>query len=303
MALKENHPRRQHCVPQFLLRHFADENERFFVFDKAKESVFESKPGAVIAESWFYDFIDGKGEPHSFEYILSEHESVIAGLVGSIIDQQAIAHLTKMDRLNIAQFVAVLQYRVQAVRQRLKSLHDGIHRVLEQRGIDGGDVVPKLSGQDRKHASLVQMHRAIKNGRGLAKRSWMLQRAPDSAPFYISDNPVAMVNYLESRARMIKHPGAEIYLPISRQYTLYIVSDMVAAALLAGVAPESRDQAEAMRTGRADQLALENVEHQNSLQVQHASRFVISATNDFTVVRKLIKRNTSLKEPPGFKGS
>jgi Protein of unknown function (DUF4238) len=303
MALNENHPKRQHCVPQFLLRKFADDEGKFYVFNKAKESAFESKPGAVIAESWFYDFVDGKGEPHTFEYILSEHESTIAALVGSIIDRQSIAHLTSMDRLNIAQFVAVLQYRVQAVRQRLKSLHDGIQRVLEERGFDGGDVAPKLSAQDIQHAALAQMGRAIKNGRVLAKRRWMLQRAPDSRPFYISDNPVAMVNYVEARALRIDHPGVEIYLPISRQYTLYIVSDMMAMALLASVDPEARDQAEALRTGRADQLAPENVEHQNSLQVQCASRFVISSTNDFTMAREMIKRNPSLTEPPGYKVS
>jgi hypothetical protein len=303
MAVKENHPKRQHGVPQFLLRNFADEKDKFYVFDKAKESAFESKPGAVIAESWFYDFVDGKGVPHTFEYVLSEHESTIAALARSIIDRQSISHLTSIDRLNIAQFVAVLQYRVQAVRQRLKSLHDGIQRVLEERGFDGRDVAPKLSAQDIQHAALAQMHGAIKNGRVLAKRWWMLQRAPDSTPFYISDNPVAMVNYLEPRALKIDHPGVEIYLPISRQYTLYIVSDMVARVLLAGVAPEARDQAEAMRTGRADQLAPENVQHQNSLQVQHASRFVISSTNDFTVARDMIKGNPSLKEPPGYKVS
>jgi Protein of unknown function (DUF4238) len=200
MALKENHPKRQHCVPQFLLRHFAGEKEKFYVFDKAKGSVFESTPGAVIAESWFYDFVDGKGEPQTFEYILGQHESVIASLFASIIDRQSIAHLTKMDRLNIAQFVAVLQYRVQAVRQRLKSLHDGIQRVLEERGFDGGDVAPKLTDQDLQHASLGQMRGAIQNGMVLAKRWWMLQRAPDPTPFWISDNPVAMVNYLEPRA-------------------------------------------------------------------------------------------------------
>ncbi|WP_425400400.1 DUF4238 domain-containing protein [Aeoliella sp.] len=300
MALKENHPKRQHCVPQFLLRHFADAKGKFYVLDKAIESVFESKPGAVIAESWFYDFVDGNGEPHTFEYILSEHESVIANLIASIMNRQSIAHLTKMDRLNIAQFVAVLQYRVQAVRQRLKSLHDGIQRVLEERGFDGGDVAPNLTDQELQHASLAQMHRAINNGRVLAKRWWMLQRAPDLTPFYISDNPVAMVNYLEPRARMIEHPGAEIYLPISRQYTLYIVSDMVAAVLFTSMAPEARDQAEAMRTGRADQLAPENVEHQNSLQVQYASRFVISSRNDFKVAREMIQGNPGLKELPGY---
>ena len=108
MALKENHPKRQHCVPQFLLRNFADDKEKFYVFDKTKESAFESRPGAVIAESWFYDFVDGKGEPHTFEYVLSDHESMIAALTRSIIDRQSIAHLTSMDRLNIAQFIAVL---------------------------------------------------------------------------------------------------------------------------------------------------------------------------------------------------
>jgi len=303
MALKENHPKRQHCVPQFLLRNFVDDKAKYYVFDKAKESAFESKPGAVIAESWFYDFVDSKGQPHTFEYVLSKHESTIAALVGSIIDRQSIAHLTSMDRLNIAQFIAVLQYRVQAVRQRQNSRHDGIRRVLEERGIDGGDVAPKLSAQDIQHASLVQMHRAIKNGRVLVKRLWMLQRAPDSRPFYISDNPVTMVNYVEPRALKIDHPGVEIYLPISRHYTLYIVSDMVAMALLAGVAPEARDHAEAMRTGSADQLAPENVEHQNSLQVQHASQFVISSTNDFTVASEMIKRNPSLKEAPGYEVS
>jgi hypothetical protein len=186
------------------------------------------------------------------------------------------------------------------VRQRLKSLHGGMQRVLEERGFDGGDVAPKLTAQDIQHASLTQMHHAIKNGRVLAKRWWMLQHAPESTPFYISDNPVAMVNYMEPRAMKIDHPDVEIYLPISRQYTLFIVSDMVAAALLAGVAPEARDQAEAIRTGRADQLTPENVGHQNSLQVQHASRFVISSTNDFTVAREVIKRNPSFKEPPGY---
>jgi hypothetical protein len=41
-----------------------------------------------------------------------------------------------------------------------------------------------------------------------------------------------MVNYLESRARIKEHPDAEINLPISRNHTLYIVSDTVAMALL-----------------------------------------------------------------------
>ena len=78
---------------------------------------------------------------------------------------------------------------------------------------------------------------------------------------------------------------------------------MVAAALLAGLVPEARDQTEAIRSGNADLLSPENVQHQNSLQVQQASRFIISSSTDFTVAREMIRRNPSLKEPPGFKMS
>ena len=44
----------------------------------------------------------------------------------------------------------------------------------------------------------------------------------------------------------------------------------------------------------------ENVEHQNSVQVQHASRLVISSVKDFTVAREMIRRNPKLKELPGI---
>lgn len=300
MALKENHPRRQHYVPRFLLRNFLNDKGRFSVFDKAKEVVFESKPEAIMAESYFYDFVDRKGEQQTFEYVLGEHESTIAALTRTIIERESIAHLTRMDRLNIAQFIAVLQHRVQAVRQRLTSLHDGIQRVLAERGIDGGDVAPKLTPEQLHEASLGEMHRSIKNGRPLAKRRWMLQRAPDATPFYISDNPVAMVNYLIPDARHIEHPDVELYLPISSRFCLYILSDAVAMTLLAGVVPEAREQAEALRTGAPDQLAPENVVHQNSLQVQYSSRFVIAPDDNFEIAREMIAKNPKLKEPPGF---
>src|SRR5581483_3503795 len=125
--------------------------------------------------------------------------------------------------------------------------------------IDGGDVAPKLTPQQLHEASLAEMHRSIKNGRPLAKRRWMLQRAPDSTPFHISDNPVAMVNYLVPHARHIDHPDVELYLPNSSRFSLHILSDAVAMTLLAGAVPEAREQAEALRTGAADQLSAEHV--------------------------------------------
>jgi hypothetical protein len=301
MALKDNHPRRQHCVPKFLLANFADEDGNIFVFDKSKETSFPSKPATMIAETYFYDFVDHKGEQQTFEYILGEHEGLISQLFRTIIERESLAHLTSMDRLNIAQFIAVLQYRVQAVRHRLKSIHDGLQRTLEERGIDGGDVAPKLSAEQLQRASLEYMHQSIKNGRTFARRLLLLQRAPDSMPFYTSDNPVAMVNCLEPQIRrMPEHPGTEVYLPISRQFSLHYVCDFTANKLVGDLAPEARRETVTRVSSKAHLLAPENVEHQNILQVEHAARFLISSINDFTVAREMINRNPKLKEPPGY---
>lgn len=301
MALKDNHPRRQHCVPKFLLKNFADERENIFVFDKSKEASFPSKPATMIAETYFYDFVDDVGEQQTFEYVLAEHEGLIAELFRTIIERESVVHLTSMDRLNIAQFIAVLQYRTQAVRHRLKSIHDGIQRTLEERGFDGGDVAPKLSAADLQKASLHYMHQSIKNGRTFARRLLTLQRAPNSTPFYISDNPVAMVNSLEPHIRrMPEHRGTEVYLPISRQFSLHIASDFAATVLFGGMAREERLRAVSTISSKAHPLAPEDVEHQNMFQVEHASRFVISAVDNFTVAREMIKRNPKLKDPPGY---
>ncbi|CAN5475780.1 hypothetical protein BH11PLA2_BH11PLA2_29850 [soil metagenome] len=301
MTLKENHPRRQHCVPRFLLKQFGDKDERFFVFNKATGVSFESEAVAVIAQTHFYDFVDSTGEQQTYEYVLAYHEGVISQLFRTIIERESVAHLTGQDRLNIGQFIAVLQYRTQAVRHRLKSLYQGIQRTLEERGIDGGDVVPKFTAENLQKASLQHMHQSIKNGRIFSRRLLMLQRAPDSTPFYISDNPVAMVNPLEPHIRrMPEHRGTEVYMPISRQFSLHIASDFAARVLFGDLTREARIRAVSALSSKAHLLASEDAENQNMFQVEHSSRFIISAIDDFKLVMEMIQRNPKLKEPPGY---
>ena len=52
--------------------------------------------------------------------------------------------------------------------------------------------------------------------------------------------------------------------------------------------------------GIPDLIPAESVDHQNSLQVQYASRFIISPFDEFDLARKMIDDNGKLKEPPGF---
>jgi hypothetical protein len=311
-----NHPKNQHYVPQFLLRGFTNEKGQVVVFDKAAEKTFPTSPRGVAAEARFYDFVDGNGDPQSLEHFLGSMEAKVAGIIGGILDRESIIHLTRDDRVFVSLFAAVQQLRVKAERQRMQSLNAGILRVLAERRIDPGDVVREMNDDDVKRQAVARIHMAKKTAEFFVNKAWVLRRAPENRPFWISDNPVTLHNITEPNQRGLDSPGVEIQLPISRRFSICFLCDSMARLIRQGIADLKRyerdfgyphpgaaeilHQAEVIETGKPDLLMPENVDHQNSLQVQYASRFIISAADDFGLAREMIRRNPRLKEPPRF---
>jgi hypothetical protein len=311
-----NHPKNQHYVPQFLLCGFTNEKGQLFVFDKAAEKTFPTSPRGVAAEARFYDFVDSNGDPQSLEYFLGSMEAKAAAIIRGILERHSLGHLTRDDRVSVSLFAAVQQLRVKAVRQRMQSLNAGILQVLAERGIDPGDLVREMNDDDLKRQAIARIQMAKKTAEYFFNKVWILRRAPDHRPFWISDNPIALHNIVEPSQQALNSPGVEIQLPISRQFSICFLCDNMAQFIRQGVADLKRyerdfghahpgaaeilHQAEVIETGNPDPLDPENVDHQNSLQVQYASRFVISPTDDFDLAREMIRRNPRLKDPPGF---
>jgi len=50
--------------------------------------------------------------------------------------------------------------------------------------------------------------------------AWIINRAPQEKPFYISDNPVVLHNLVAPRQLRLDTPGIEVYLPISPSLAL-----------------------------------------------------------------------------------
>ena len=121
---------------------------------------------------------------------------------------------------------------------------------------------------------------------------------------------------MEPNGRGLNSPGVEIHFPISRRFSICFMFDYVWRMIQEGVADLQRyqrdfghanpgaagilHQADVIENGTPDLLAPENVDHQNSLQVQYASRFVISPTDNFDLAREMIRLQPGLKEPPGY---
>lgn len=315
MATK-NHPKRQHSVPQCVLRNFMDGKERLAVFDKTTGKTFRTSPAGIAGEGGFYDFVDSKGDPQSAEYFLGALEGKAARVIGGVLDRQSIAHLTKDDRVTLSLFAAVQQLRVLAERERMRSLNAGIMRVLAERGIDGGDVMREVTEEEIKGHTTRELRRAKTTAEYFFNKVWILRQSPEDKPFWVSDNPITLHNVMEPNGRGLNSPGVEILFPISRRFSICFMCDHVWRMIQEGVADLQRyerdfghaypgaagilHQAEVIENGTPDLLAPENVDHQNSLQVQSASRFVISPTDNFDLAREMIRLHPGLKEPPGY---
>jgi hypothetical protein len=281
MAKKTNHPRLQHYVPQFLLRHFTDEKDQLHVFDKLSQRIFTQSPRGIAAEAGFYDFMDDVGKPHTAEYFLGSMEAKVSAIIASVLYKQSLGHLTHDDRVHLSLFAAVQQLRVKAVRQRIQSLNTGILRVLAERGIDPGDVVPQMDDDDVKRQSLAHIPMAKKTAKSYFDKAWVLHRAPEGKPLYISDNPVTLHNLVVPNKLGLNNPGIEIYLPISRSFAICFMcrttlqlmhqglEDAAAFERRFGYCPVDstpiRSLAEAIAAGSPDPLLPENVDHLNSL--------------------------------------
>ncbi|MFO0822820.1 MAG: DUF4238 domain-containing protein [Gemmataceae bacterium] len=311
-----NHPKNQHYVPQFLLRNFAGKKGQLAVFDKATGRSFPTSPRGIAAEAWFYDYVDEKGDPQSLEHELSKLEGGMSGIISRIIEQKSLSQLTNDERSGLAFFAALQQLRVKALRERTKCLNDGILRVLAERGIDGGNVVRQWSENDLKSQSALYLPIAQKTGWYFYKKAWVLRRAPTGKPFWISDNPITLHNIHDPNQNRLDSPGVEILFPISSEFSICFLCEGHRQMIREGLihlrqyesefghahegAAEIRHMAEVVEKGIPDLLPPESVVHQNSLQVQYASRFVIAPEDDFGLAREMIEKNPMLRESPGF---
>lgn len=316
MANRGNHAKIQHYVSQFQLRHFTDGRNQLRVFDKVEGRIFTRSPHGIAAEAGFYDFTDHAGKPHTVEHLLGKIETQACGIIGRILGRQSLAQLTVKDRVAVSLFAAVQQLRVKDVRQRIQSLNNGVLRVLDERGINPGRVVRDMDDEEVKRFSISQLSMAKEAAKLFLGKAWVLRRASIGKPFYISDNPITLHNLLAPSRLGLRSPGVEINLPISPSFTICFLCRTWQRLIREGldaVAEYTRrcghcpgenasleQLAAAIATGDPDPLLPENVEHLNSLQVQYSSRFVISATDDFELVKLMIGKNPRLREPPGF---
>ena len=316
-----NQAKIQHYVPKFILKNFGTGKKcRVYVFDKRQEKVFTTNVKNAAAEQGFYE-LDVKGVTYTIEPSLSDIEGEASKILQTIIKKKSLAGLSDGNKRKVSEFVAVQFARVNRIRQSIGEMNRLLEEKLRNLGADPTQVkgFDYLSGKDIKAISLdilLHYHNYVPHIFETSKRN----------PFYISDNPVTLQNMYDFSPRGnlgLAVKGIEIYLPISSTLTLGMFCPSYEASLHAlyqnnaflisrGI-PEIKppkgtkgwidEFMKGIDTGTVVSTVKENVVNLNSLQIAYSSRFIYASTDDFDLVRCMIKEDPRLKEGIRFKAS
>lgn len=298
--------KKQHYVPQFLLRKFGvgkKNKEKLWVLDKRTENVYQSSVRDVGHENRFYQY-GNENEVLDPEDLLENVENYTAPIISKINKLEKLSR-SKNELIALSYLVATQILRSPSVRNEMENFRQLlIHKWGANIKAHPDD--PKTIGEygpvDAKFSSLRAMGYIPEIAKLLQGKVWSLCEAPIGEPFIISDNPVTKHNMVERKGRGnlgINNEGIEIYLPISPEFTLQALCPKM--SLAATLTPQiSEKYKKALNEGISIPQKTENVEFLNSQQVIWAERFVYAKSKKhLEMPRDMLRTNPELKEGPG----
>lgn len=296
-------PKKQHFIPQFLLKNFAHgkkRKERLWTFDKQRKIAFQSSVRDTAHENQFYSGRNLDGEQIEAETLTAYIDGRGAKVLRTIVDDQRVP-LAGEPFVTLSYFVATQMVRVPTVRNQMEFLRK---TVIEKWGPEvraEGDErgVGEYSGEDSKFSSIASLRDVPTLAKILQTKIWFLDQAPADASFILSDNPVVKHNYIDYWPRGslgISQDGIEIHFPISPKLLVKMLCPKIAASL--SLSPVGRDIILLQREGRAIPLEVENVTFVNSLQVVRSERYLYAEReSDLQIAREMVSENPDLARP------
>ena len=124
-----NQPRRQHLIPQMILKHFADAKGFLWVGHRDTGNVFRQRPQNAFVQNnlyTLYPYSDGESDT-KYEERLSRIESDASPVVDRIIDgvrDRSVPDLSQPERLAVQRFVFSLVRRTPDSQKRISGNQD-----------------------------------------------------------------------------------------------------------------------------------------------------------------------------------
>jgi hypothetical protein len=312
--------KKQHFVPQFYLRKFADSNSQLFVFDKFTKQPFKANVSNVASESRFYDFHQDiqkefQEKVARGEAILEEDAEIIQKALDPQLVEKELANI-EGDFVNVldemletidktkgidpehklitAYFMAVQILRTPEFRRTLIELQEQTMAMMLEKWYDQHVAENNLYIKfDERYASLEHAQFLFSPRlresifQTLSEHIWIVGINRTTQPLYTSDTPVVKKAHIKDPYKSyagLGSLGIEIAFPISPKYVLILCERT--AFLHYGP-----------RECGSLSLNLDNITHYNSLQVLQSYRQVYCSSQKFGLAEQICNEHPEVCTP------
>lgn len=220
--------KRQHYVPQFLLRNWSDDKSSIRVYLLNENKII---PSASISSQAQKKYL--YGEDQEIEKILCSLECEASVVISKLLTENL--KLSMKERGVIIHFIAMQNYRTPNAIQQINDMTSAFARDLlfkEKKFEEFGDVIKKLEVVS-SNPEIIQLSLFLSSFLIYADLKLCLLKANDEKKFIIGQHPIITLNpYLVERnfpgsKRGIGLRGAIIILPISPLYILCLYDKSV----------------------------------------------------------------------------
>lgn len=283
--------KRQHYVPVFYLNGFTNANNKIFVYDKAKEKVFETGVENIACEHSFYDsdifksdFIEEQYIEKSYSYIESEFAPFLLGFINKIESKDKF-EISNEEKNTISNFLAFQIERTKEYREILMQLSCSMKDKLKERGITDEQLLNM--GFDFNNLDPKELHLdSIVNGgdmreilsETLKKHILILVVNNTNKPFYTSDNPIVKIaNIIDDYVSYsgFASKGIEIIFPLNSKYLLVFCER------------EYFKELEVFENKMLHSSDVEHISYYNSHEVTGSFRQIYSSEKNFDIITEL----------------
>jgi hypothetical protein len=301
MATRRQSTHKQHVVPQFYLRQFANQNGMLIAYDKATGKSFAVRVEDAAQKHGFFSLPDFDGEEGAGSFAethLQRYEGPAAIAVRQVLNgirSGVLRVISDENRWILSEFLAVQYQRTPVARARMGELNRSFSMIAEiwPDVPQFKELSPAVEGIElaRHHLELgLNPERIRTYAEVLYGHVWGLLINRTGVPFYSSDSPFVLHGHVRQPGEGIGLGsfGVEVCLPLAPHCMLILLE----RAWAFQAAPEyyARD-AQVWRLQNP-----ENVTFYRSIQVRDAYRFVYSRQeNDFELAEEMCTTHPEIR--------
>lgn len=314
---------KEHYVPKGYLESWCIPNKnQVHIFDKKQEKSRINHIDDVASERFFYDLnlagmteeeirrygLDGidLSKFDENQYIENSFANNIEGaykdLLSHIIDRaqsmtpweiENCHFITSDDVVKFSIFMAFQDVRVKSIRQNIEDTSNCIQQILADIGASESTIneyMVSASASKLIHGRMIfNIKEICEIAHIFSNHIWILLVNKTKTSFYTSDNPIGTTAHIHDSIlgmNGINNRGVEIYFPLSPNVLLLLFEKSYHQDFL-----------------KYDRRVLEIfdvtvVEKYNSKCTLNALRLVVSNSNDFSIIDRMIDRNPNILQQP-----